>query len=142
MGLIDLIPGVPQLKIAAMVGGVLVAGLSGAYMAHRWDAGTIAEARLETAKLRADYSSYAASTAANAAKATAAALDQQIRLQAANNALEAQLQESQNVVASRSKALSDILASAKASDTRPLGVSVMAYLERLRAREAGNPNGR
>ena len=142
MGLIDLIPGVPQSKIIAIAGGVLIAGLTGAYMAHRWDAGTIAEARLKTAKVRADYSAYAASTSANAAKATAAALDQQIRLQEANNALEAQLQESQNVAASRSKALSDILASAKASDTRPLGVSVMAYLERLRAREAGNPDGR
>jgi uncharacterized membrane protein YccC len=142
MSLIDLIPGVPQLKIIAMVGGVLVAGLSGAYMAHRWDAGTIAEARLETAKVREEYASYAASTAANAAKATANALDQQIRIQEANNALEAQLQESQNVAASKTKALSDILASAKASDTRPLGSSVMAYLERLRAREAGNPDGR
>jgi uncharacterized membrane protein YccC len=142
MSLIDLIPGVPQLKIIAMVGGVLVAGLTGAYMAHRWDAGTIAEARLETAKVREEYASYAASTAANAAKATANALDQQIRLQEANNALEAQLQESQNVAASKSKALSDILASAKASDTRPLGASVMAYLERLRGTKASGSDGR
>jgi hypothetical protein len=142
MGLIDLIPGVPQLKIIAIAGSVLVAGLTGAYMAHRWDAGTIAEARLETANAKADFRAYAASTAANAAKATAAALDQQTRLQAANNALQAQLQESQNVAASKSKALSDILASAKASDTRPLGVSVMAYLERLRGTKAGNPDSR
>lgn len=127
--------------VLAVVGTGLVAGAGGAYIAHRWDAGTIAESRLETEKARADYRAYAASTAANAAKATAHALDQQIRLQEANDALQSQLQESQRLADARSKALNAILASAKPGETRALGPSVLNYLERLRAGQTGNTNG-
>jgi len=138
MSLIDLIPGVPQLKIIAMVGGVLVAGLSGAYMAHRWDAGTIAEARLETAKVREEYASYAASTAANAAKATANALEQQIRLQEANDRLQRELQETQALADVKNKDLQTILRLAKPENTRLLGPVSLSYLNKLRASHPEN----
>jgi hypothetical protein len=127
--------------VLALVGTGLVAGTGGAYIAHRWDAGTLAESRLETEKVRADYVAYQASTAANAARATAHALEVQIRLQDANNALQSQLQESQRLADARSKELSAILNSAKPGDTRALGPSVLAYIDRLRAGKAGNPDG-
>lgn len=120
------------------IGIAVVAGGSGAWVDHKFMAGNVAKAQLETAEARADYKAYAASTAANAAKATAHSLEQQIRLQEANDALQAQLQESQRLADARSKALSAILASAKPGDTRALGPSVLAYVDSLRA---GNTNG-
>lgn len=135
------IPGWATSTLAGAIGIAVVAGAGGAYVDHKFMAGSVAKAQLETAEARADYKAYQASTAANAAKATAHSLEQQIRLQDANNALQSQLQESQRLADARSKALSAILASAKPGDTRALGPSVLAYVDSLRAGKAGNPNG-
>lgn len=118
-------------SVLALVGTGLIASAGGAYVAHRWDAGTIAESRLETAKARADYRAYEALTASNAATATELALSQQTALQGTIDGLQAKLQESQRIADAKSKALQALLASAKPGDLRALGPVASEYVSRL-----------
>lgn len=132
MALSDLIPGVSQLKLIAIAGGVIASGLIGAFIDHKFMTGAVASAHLETANVTADYKAYEASTAANAARATSLALDQQTALQGHVNALQAQLQETQRLADVKSKTLQALLASAKPGDSRPIGPVAGSYYERLR----------
>ncbi len=119
-----------KLFAVALTGAVGMA--LGGYIAHRWDAGTIAEAKLETASVQASYDGYKATVAADAAKATALALSQQTALQGQIDALQGQLLTAQRTADAKSKALSAILAGAKPGDVRPIGVAASAYYDRLR----------
>lgn len=132
MSFTDLIPGVPQLKLIAIAGGVLVAGATGAFIDHKFMTGAVANAHLETANLQATYTAYKGAVAASAAKATAVALDQQTALQGRVDALQTQLLASQKEADARSKSLNAILANAKPGDVRPIGAAALAYYDRLR----------
>lgn len=114
------------------IGIAVVSGGSGAYVAHRWDAGTIAESRLETEKARSDYRAYAASTAANAAKATTDAENERKLLQSHSDDLQRQLIATEAARDAKSAQLRQILASAKPGDIRALGPSVLEYLSGVR----------
>lgn len=115
----------------------VAAGSGGAYIDHKFMAGSVATAKLETASVQATYEAYKSAVAANAAKDTAAALAQQTALTASNNALQAQLQDTQRIADARSQSLKAILTSAKPGDTRALGPNVLAYVDGLRKSQAG-----
>lgn len=132
MALTDFIPGLPQLKMIAIAGGVLASAVTGAYIAHRWDAGAISEAHLETAQVQADYRAYEASTAANAAKATTDAENERERLQSHSDDLQRQLIATEDARDAKSAQLRQILASAKPGDIRALGPSVLEYINGVR----------
>lgn len=120
----------PTILGAAAIG---IAGMaSGGYIVHRWDAGTIANARLETAKVNSDYTAYKALVVENAARATASAEAERKRLQAHSDDLQRQLLETQKVADEKSDKLRKILSTASPGDVRPIGPAVGRYLDGLR----------
>jgi uncharacterized protein YlxW (UPF0749 family) len=114
------------------IGIAVVAGGSGAYIDHKFMAGAVATAKLETAQTEATYKAYAASTVANAAKATSDAEAERKRLQSHSDDLQRQLIETEKANDDKSAKLRQILASAKPGDIRALGPNVLEYLSGVR----------
>lgn len=125
----------PAFGTPMIIGAValtLAAGAGGAWIDHRLMAANVANAKLETAGVQASYASYKAAVAANAAKATAIALQQTNSLNQLINSLQGQLAEQQKADDARSKELLRRLNNAKPGDVRALGPNVLDYVARLR----------
>lgn len=124
----------PAFGTPMIIGAValtLAAGSAGAWIDHRLMAANVAEAKLETASVQASYEAYKSVVSANAAKATAIALQQTNSLNQLINSLQGQLAEQQRVANAKSEELRKLLASAKPGDVRPIGPVAAEYYRRL-----------
>lgn len=120
----------PSLVGAALIG--VGAAVAGGAVVHKLD--QIPYSRLEASKaaLQTEYSDYKARMAANSAQATSATLKEQNSLQALLNAAQAELAAQQRIDDAKSAQLKAILAASKPGDERPLGPTVLRFLDGLR----------
>jgi hypothetical protein len=125
--------GIPFLSptLLGAIGIALVASLAGGWAAHKWDGIALSKSQAQTAQIDGAYSQYKAQVAADTAKADALALSQRTALETANNALQAQLADSQRIADAKTKSLQALLASAKPGDTRAIGPIAASYYARL-----------
>ncbi len=114
--------------ILGAIGIAILATAAGWFLAHRLDSIPYNALLASKASLQAEYSDYKQAVAAAADKATADALAKQSQLQAKNDALQAQLAQTQRTANAQSQKLKDLLASARPGDSRALGPSDMTGL--------------
>lgn len=127
-------------SIIAAVGIGLASSAATGLAVHHWDAGALANSRTETAEAITQYEAYKGLVASRAATATAVALEQKQSLEAQVDRLQADLLKQQGLTDAKSKALRDLLNSAKPGDLRAIGPVSSAYYDRLRL-EAGRSAG-
>jgi len=113
------------------IGIALVAGGAGAYTAHKLDQIPLLKAQKETMAVQARYDGFRNGAIAAAAKSATDSLSEQNRLHGLLNKAQADLLETQRKADARSKALKDLLASASAQDTRPIGPTAAEYYRRV-----------
>lgn len=132
--------GIPFLtpSILGAIGIALIASLAGGWASHKWDGIALSKSQAQTAQIDAAYKSYVASTAAAAAKADSDALSQKQAQDAAQTALEAKLAQAQQIAASNSQKLKDILNHAAPQDVRALGPVSLQYFAGLRHLQTAN----
>ena len=119
--------------ILGAIGIALIASLTGAFVAHKFDGIALSKAQAETAAVNASYEGYKARVAADAAKANSDALDQKTALEARANDLQNQLIETQKAADARSRSLQALLAAAKPGEIRALGPVASRYYLGLRS---------
>lgn len=128
--------------LGMLSGGYLYVGIAlaafgvGGYAMHVWDAGTIADLKVEVAADKQAISDYEAAVAKDVAAANEKARSQEHDLAQQAATLREQLGTDEALLATRSTEDQKGLNDATTADTSPLGRAMLAYVERVRREQS------